>query len=96
MLQKILEPIWTTKPETAKRVRGRIELILDWARVSGHRSGENPARWRGNLDKLLPKQSKVRKVKHHPAMLYDALAGLHAKIAESRMATPLAHWSFAS
>jgi integrase len=77
---QILEPIWTTKPETAKRVRGRIESILDWARVSGHRSGENPARWRGNLDKLLPKQSKVRKVKHHPAMLYDALPAFMQKL----------------
>jgi integrase len=73
MVLKVLEPIWTTKPETAKRVRGRVESVLDWARVSGYRSGENPARWRGNLDKLLPKQSKVRKVKHHAAMPYDAL-----------------------
>jgi integrase len=68
MILKVLEPIWMVKPETAKRVRGRIESILDWARVSGYRRGENPARWRGNLDKLLPKQSKVRRVKHHAAM----------------------------
>jgi integrase len=73
LVRQVLEPIWATKLETAKRVRGRIESILDWARVSGYRTGENPARWRGNLDKLLPKQSKVRKVKHHAAMPYDAL-----------------------
>src|SRR6516162_34272 len=71
LIRQVLEPIWTTKPETAGRVRGRIESILDWARVSGYCAGENPARWRGNLDKLLPKLSKVRKVKHHAAMHYD-------------------------
>jgi integrase len=65
-----LLPIWTDKTETATRVRGRIERILDWARVSGYREGENPARWRGHLDKLLPKPSKVKKVKHHAAMPY--------------------------
>src|SRR5262249_49169709 len=70
---KILEPIGTAKPETAKRIRGRVESILDWARVSGYRTGENPARWRGNLDKLLPKQSKLRRVRHHAAMPYAAL-----------------------
>lgn len=65
-----LQPIWTTKTETATRVRGRIERILDWARVSGYRSGENPARWRGHLDKLLPRPSKVAKPRHHEAMPY--------------------------
>jgi integrase len=78
LIRQVLEPIWTTKPETAGRVRGRIESILDWARVSGYCAGENPARWRGNLDKLLPKQSKVRKVKHHAAMPYDALPAFMA------------------
>jgi integrase len=73
LIHQVLEPIWTTKPETASRVRGRIEAILDWARVSGYRAGENPARWRGNLDKLLSKRSKVRGVKHHPALPYDDL-----------------------
>src|SRR5262249_55060831 len=80
LVRQVLEPIWTTKPETAKRVRGRIESILDWARVSGYRVGENPARWRGNLDKLLPKQSKVHKVKHHAAMPYDALPAFMAEL----------------
>jgi integrase len=74
LIHQVLEPIWATKPETASRVRGRIEAILDWARVSGYRSGENPARWRGNLDKLLSKRSKVRGVKHHPALPYDDLS----------------------
>lgn len=58
------------KTETASRVRGRIEQILDWAKVRGMRKGENPARWRGHLDKLLPKRSKVTRVKHHAAMPY--------------------------
>lgn len=67
---KALEPIWTTKPETADRVRGRIESILDWAKVRGYRDGENPARWRGHLDKLLPAKRKMRRVKHHTALPY--------------------------
>jgi integrase len=68
LVLKVLEPIWTVKPSTASRVRGRIECVLDWARTRGHRIGENPARWRGHLDKLLPARTKVRKVKHHPAL----------------------------
>jgi len=75
LVLKALEPIWTTKPETAGRVRGRIELVLDWAAVRGHRKGENPARWRGHLDKLLPARSKVRKVEHHPALPFGELPG---------------------
>ena len=67
---KVLGPIWSTKPETAGRLRGRIEAILDWAKVRGLRSGENPARWRGHLDHLLPARGKVRKVKHHAALPY--------------------------
>lgn len=66
----ILEPIWNAKPETASRLRGRIEAILDWAQARGLRQGENPARWRGHLAKLLPAASKVRRVKHHPALPY--------------------------
>ncbi len=67
---KILEPIWTTKNETASRLRGRIEAVLDWATVRGYRSGDNPARWKGHLDKVLPAPNKVQKVKHHPALPY--------------------------
>lgn len=70
---KALQPIWTTKTETAGRVRGRIEAVLDWSTVLGHRSGDNPARWRGNLDKVLPMQSRVSKVKHHAALPFDAV-----------------------
>lgn len=67
---KVLESIWRTKPETASRVRGRIEAVLDYAAVRGYRTGENPARWRGHLDKLLPTRSKVQKVEHHAALAY--------------------------
>jgi integrase len=67
-VMRVLEPLWATKVETASRLRNRIELILDAARAQGHRSGENPARWRGHLDKLLPKKSKVREVRHHAAL----------------------------
>ena len=65
---KVLKPIWTKIPETASRVRNRIELVLDAAKAVGLREGENPARWRGHLDKLFPKRSKVSKVVHHPAL----------------------------
>lgn len=70
---EILTPLWTEKTETATRLRTRIEAVLAWASVSGFRSGDNPARWRGNLDAVLPKPSKVAKVKHHKAMPFDAL-----------------------
>jgi integrase len=67
---KIIEPIWSEKPETASRLRGRIEAILDWAKARGYRHGENPARWRGHLENLLPARSKVRSVEHHAALPY--------------------------
>lgn len=66
----VLQPIWTSKPETAGRVRGRIEAVLNWAKVRGYRDGENPARWRGHLDQLLPAKSKVLRVVHHAALPY--------------------------
>jgi integrase len=71
----VLEPIWTNKTETAARVRGRIEAVLDWAKARGYRDGENPARWRGHLDKLLPARSKVASLIHHPAMPSGELPG---------------------
>ena len=80
LVMKALKPIWQTKPETASRLRGRIEAILDWAKVREYRKGENPARWRGHLDKLLPARSKVRKVEHHPALAYDELADFVAAL----------------
>jgi integrase len=70
LVLKVLEPIWTEKPETASRIRGRVESVLDWAAARGHRSGENPARWKGHLQKLLPQPSKVARVKHHAALPY--------------------------
>lgn len=70
LVMKALEPIWKTKTETATRVRGRIESILDWATVRGYRVGDNPARWRGRLQSLLPARSKIQKVEHHPALPY--------------------------
>jgi integrase len=73
LVLRVLEPIWTKKSETATRVRGRIERILDWARVRGYRAGENPARWRGHLDKLLPSALNRKGRKHHAAMPYDEL-----------------------
>jgi integrase len=82
LVLKVLEPIWTVKPETAGRVRGRMESILDWAKVRGYRAGENPARWRGHLDKLLPVRSKVRRVEHHAALPYAELPGFLASLRE--------------
>jgi integrase len=73
LVLRVLEPIWATKPETASRLRGRIEAVLDWAKVRGYRVGDNPARWKGNLDKLLPKQKKAGKVKHHAALPFADL-----------------------
>jgi integrase len=70
LIKRVLEPIWTNKPQTASRVRNRMEAVLDWAKVSEFRDGENPARWRGHLDHLLPASSKVRRVQHHPALPY--------------------------
>jgi integrase len=82
LLLKVLEPIWATKPETAGRVRGRIEAVLDWTTARGYRTGENPARWRGHLDKLLPARSKVRKIKHHAALPYAELPAFLASLCE--------------
>jgi integrase len=73
LIMRVIEPLWTRVPETAGRVRGRIEAVLDWATACGYRQGENPARWRGHLDKLLPAQSSIRKVKHHPALPYSEI-----------------------
>jgi integrase len=78
---KVLEPIWNSKTETASRVRGRMESVLDWAKARHYRTGDNPARWRGHLDKLLPAKTKVRKVKHHDAMPF---ADVPAFVAELR------------
>jgi integrase len=83
-LLKILKPIWTKKPETAGRVRGRIESILDAAKAQGHRSGDNPATWSGHLDHLLPALNKIRTVRHHPAMPYTEVAAFVGKLAKRK------------
>lgn len=80
LVLKTLEPIWATKTETASRVRGRMEAILDWAKIHGYRNGENPARWRGHLDKLLPKKSKVHRIEHFPALPYSKLPAFYEQL----------------
>ena len=74
MVLKVLEGRWETHTETASRVRQRIERILDWAKVRGYRQGENPARWRGHMDKLLPPPSEVKKVMHRAALPHTQVA----------------------
>ena len=85
----VLKPIWTTKAETASRVRGRIEKVLDAAKAKGFREGENPARWRGHLDHLLPKPSKLARG-HHAAMPYENVAAFIAKLREREATAALA------
>jgi integrase len=86
---KILQPLWATKPETASRLRGRIERVLDFARARGQRSGENPARWRGHLDALLPKRAKLMRG-HHKAMPFDDLPAFMASLREREGIAPRA------
>lgn len=76
---EVLQPIWLEKPETASRLRGRIERVLDAARAKGHRSGENPARWRGHLDHLLPQRQKLTRG-HHAAMPYAEVSAFVASL----------------
>lgn len=77
---RVLDPIWTAKPETANRVRGRIEAVLDWAKVRGYRTGENPARWRGYLDQVLPARNKIAKPEHFEAMPWQNVAGFMQRL----------------
>lgn len=74
------DDLWTTKPETASRVRGRIESVLAWATVSGFRTGDNPARWKGHLDAVLPKPNKLKRVQHFKALPIDAAPGFLADL----------------
>ena len=78
----VLAPLWTTKTETATRLRARIEAVLSWATVSGYRSGDNPARWGGNLDVTLAKPRKIAKVKHHRALPIEAMHDFMAALRE--------------
>lgn len=81
-ITRALQPIWTKIPETAGRVRGRIETVLDYAKANGWRTGENPARWRGHLDHLLPARGKVQKVEHHPAVRWQQIGACMAALAK--------------
>ena len=85
----VLKPIWTLKPETASRVRGRIEKVLDAAKAKGFRDGENPARWRGHLDHLLPRPSKLSRG-HHAAMPYEEVAGFITELRKRESPAALA------
>jgi integrase len=82
LVLRALKAIWYEKPETASRVRGRIEAVLDWARLHGYRNGENPARWKGHLDHLLPARSKLRRVKHLAALPYSEIGAFMAALRE--------------
>jgi integrase len=82
LVMNVLEPIWSTKTETASRLRGRIEAILDWATSREFRKGENPARWGGHLSNQLPAKSKVSKVKHHAALPYDDIGTFMIELSE--------------
>jgi integrase len=80
IVMKVIEPLWKSKTETGARLRGRIEAVLDWAKARGYRTGENPARWRGHLDHLLPARRKLAKVKHHAALPYTDLDAFMAAL----------------
>jgi integrase len=80
LVLRVLEPIWETKNETARRVRGRIEVILDWASAGGLRKGENPSRWKGLLEHRLSRQPRSARVKHHPALDYRRIAAFMARL----------------
>lgn len=75
LVMKVLEPIWQSKVETASRLRGRIESILDWATSREYRQGDNPARWKGKLENLLPRPSKIQKTKHYAALPHEDVNG---------------------
>lgn len=80
LILQILQPIWSTKTETATRVRGRIEKVLDWAKVQGYRAGENPAMWKGHLSEALPKPSKVANAGHHAALPWSEISTFMTKL----------------
>lgn len=89
-VMRVVEPLWREKTETASRLRGRIESVLDYATTRGWRSGENPARWRGHLDNLLPARSKVAKVEHHAALPWREIGSFMAALAEEDGVSALA------
>ena len=84
LVVKVLGPIWSTKTETATRLRGRIESILDWATVKQYRDGDNPARWRGHLDNLLAMPNKIAPVRNHPALPWRDIAAFMANLRQRK------------
>jgi integrase len=84
LVLKVLEPIWKTKTETASRVRERIERVLAWSTTQGFREGENPARWRGHLQELLAKPSKLKNVRHHPSLPYMQVGAFTLALAREK------------
>jgi len=89
-ITRVLDPIWHKVPITASRVRERIERILDWSKVRGYRTGENPARWRGHLDAVFPAAAKVRKVEHLAAVSIDDMPAVYARLCEGKGVEALA------
>jgi integrase len=89
-VMRVLEPLWRAKTETASRLRGRIESVLDYAAARGWRTGENPARWRGHLDNLLPARSKVAKVEHHSALPWREVGAFTTVLAQEEGMSALA------
>jgi integrase len=86
---EVLQPLWQSRPETARRLRGRIENVLDAAKAKGYRQGENPARWRGHLNLLLPKRQSISKG-HYPALSFERMPTFMAKLRETKSLTALA------
>lgn len=82
-IMSVLDTIWLTKTETASRLRGRIESVLDWATVRGFRKGENPARWRGHIEHLLPARADVQKTEHHTAMDYREIGAFMVQLRQA-------------
>ena len=90
LVLRVLEPIWNIKPETASRVRNRMENVLDWARARGYRTGENPARWKGHLNQLLPANPARQRVRHHKAMPFVHVGAFIAALRERFCSAALA------
>ncbi|WP_439670783.1 Tyr recombinase domain-containing protein [Cupriavidus necator] len=90
LVMQVLEPIWVAKAETASRLRQRVETVWDWCKARGYVQGENPARLRGHLDKLLPKTAKVKRVQHHPALPYREINPFVALLHAEHGVSPLA------
>jgi len=80
LVLRVLTPLWTTRTETAKRTRGRIERVLAWAKGRGLRDGENPARWAGHLDEMLASPAKIAATRHHPALPHAQIPEFMAEL----------------